>query len=66
MEAGVEKDALAGNITFKGVDFAYPSRPDARILSGFTLGMNAHPGGVDAIALGLVLCIAQGYLLSSF
>jgi ABC-type multidrug transport system fused ATPase/permease subunit len=62
MEAGVEKDALAGNITFKGVDFAYPSRPDARILSGFTLGMRmiARPGGWMPSRLSDWLCAQIG------
>jgi ABC-type multidrug transport system fused ATPase/permease subunit len=39
MDAGVEKDKLSGNIAFRNVHFAYPARPDAKILSDFNLGM---------------------------
>jgi ABC-type multidrug transport system fused ATPase/permease subunit len=38
MNAGVEKDKLSGNIAFRNVHFAYPARPDAKILSDFSLG----------------------------
>jgi len=38
---GVELEAVTGRVEMRGVDFAYPSRPDVPILRGFSLSVPA-------------------------
>ena len=45
--AGRKPDAIAGKITFTGVDFAYPTRPDAPVLRGVDLTLD--PGKILAL-----------------
>ncbi|KAK4757700.1 hypothetical protein SAY87_019001 [Trapa incisa] len=40
-EAGMELDSVTGLVELRGVNFAYPSRPDVRILSDFSLTVPA-------------------------
>lgn len=42
-------DAVAGNVGFKGVTFAYPQRPDTPVLNGFTLDV---PAGSNVVLVG--------------
>ena len=38
---GVELESVTGRVEMRGVDFAYPSRPDVPILRGFSLSVPA-------------------------
>jgi ATP-binding cassette subfamily B (MDR/TAP) protein 1 len=38
---GTTMDRLIGNIEFKNVDFAYPTRPDTRVLKDFSLSVTS-------------------------
>ncbi|XP_059667590.1 ABC transporter B family member 1-like [Cornus florida] len=40
-ESGLELDTITGQIELKNVDFAYPSRPDVRVLNDFSLSVTA-------------------------
>ncbi|KAG6769772.1 hypothetical protein POTOM_025434 [Populus tomentosa] len=40
-ESGVELESVTGLVALKNIDFAYPSRPDARILNNFSLNVPA-------------------------
>ncbi|KAL6859205.1 hypothetical protein ACP4OV_018207 [Aristida adscensionis] len=40
-EGGVELESVTGRVEMRGVDFAYPSRPDVPILRGFSLSVPA-------------------------
>lgn len=40
-ESGLELDSVTGLVELKNVDFAYPSRPDVRILNNFCLNVPA-------------------------
>ncbi len=44
---GRQLDAVQGKIEFKDVTFAYPSRPDVKVLQGFSLAL--QPGEVVAL-----------------
>ncbi|XP_062223848.1 putative multidrug resistance protein [Phragmites australis] len=44
---GYKPEKLKGEVDIKGVDFAYPSRPDVIIFKGFSLSI--HPGKSTAI-----------------
>lgn len=46
-ERGTGAEKLTGALRFENVDFAYPSRPDVTVLSGFDL--EASPGEVIAL-----------------
>ncbi|CAL5000394.1 unnamed protein product [Urochloa decumbens] len=45
--AGIELDSVTGRLEMRAVDFAYPSRPDAPILRGFSL--TVPPGKTIAL-----------------
>ncbi|ORZ38750.1 P-loop containing nucleoside triphosphate hydrolase protein [Catenaria anguillulae PL171] len=47
LETGVKPETVKGHIVFKGVDFSYPSRPDAQILKDFNLEI--EPGTTVAL-----------------
>jgi ATP-binding cassette, subfamily B (MDR/TAP), member 1 len=38
---GAEPESVTGRVEMRGVDFAYPSRPDVPILRGFSLSVPA-------------------------
>ncbi|KAK6943869.1 ABC transporter type 1, transmembrane domain [Dillenia turbinata] len=40
-ESGLELESVTGSVELKNVDFAYPSRPDVKILNNFTLNVSA-------------------------
>jgi len=40
-ESGLELESVTGLVALKNIDFAYPSRPDARILNNFSLNVPA-------------------------
>jgi len=40
-ESGIELEAVTGLVELNNVDFAYPSRPDVRILNNFSLNVPA-------------------------
>ncbi|XP_071685590.1 ABC transporter B family member 1 [Rutidosis leptorrhynchoides] len=40
-ESGLELDSVSGQLELKNVDFAYPSRPDVKILNNFNLSVPA-------------------------
>lgn len=40
-ELGLELESVAGQVELKNVDFSYPSRPEVRILSNFSLTVPA-------------------------
>jgi ATP-binding cassette, subfamily B (MDR/TAP), member 1 len=40
-EDGAEPESVTGRVEMRGVDFAYPSRPDVPILRGFSLSVPA-------------------------
>lgn len=40
-ESGLELESVTGLVELKNVDFAYPSRPEVRILNDFTLNVPA-------------------------
>lgn len=40
-ESGLELESVTGLVELKNVDFAYPSRPELRILNDFTLNVPA-------------------------
>ncbi|KAJ6425427.1 hypothetical protein OIU84_026075 [Salix udensis] len=48
-ESGIELEAVTGLVELKNVDFAYPSRPDVRILNNFSLNV---PSGKTIALVG--------------
>ncbi|KAM3615029.1 uncharacterized protein V6R79_022403 [Siganus canaliculatus] len=38
-QSGFKPDVIKGNIEFKNIHFSYPSRPDAKVLSGLSLSV---------------------------
>ncbi|KAK9158581.1 hypothetical protein Scep_005155 [Stephania cephalantha] len=38
-ESGLELDSVTGHVEMKNVDFSYPSRPDIKVLSNFSLSV---------------------------
>eukprot|EP00045_Choanoeca_perplexa_P017639 m.260542 g.260542 ORF g.260542 m.260542 type:complete len:1285 (+) comp17591_c0_seq13:3177-7031(+) len=46
-EKQLPKPTITGRVQFKGVDFNYPTRPDATVLNGFNLDVN--PGETVAL-----------------
>lgn len=40
-ETGLELESVTGQVELKNVDFSYPSRPEVRILSDFSLNVPA-------------------------
>lgn len=41
VDSGLELESVTGLVDLKNVDFSYPSRPDVRILSDFSLNVPA-------------------------
>ncbi|MGV3621653.1 MAG: ABC transporter ATP-binding protein [Archangium sp.] len=46
-DGGRQLDDVQGQVTFQNVTFAYPTRPDTRVLDGFTIAL--QPGEVVAV-----------------
>ena len=46
-DGGRQLDAVKGQISFQNVTFAYPTRPDTKVLDGFTLAL--EPGEIVAV-----------------
>ena len=40
-ESGLDLESVTGQVELKNVDFSYPSRPEVRILSNFSLNVPA-------------------------
>lgn len=40
-ESGLELESVTGQVELKNVDFSYPSRPEIRVLSNFSLNVPA-------------------------
>jgi ATP-binding cassette, subfamily B (MDR/TAP), member 1 len=40
-DGGAKPEAISGRITFQGVSFAYPARPETRVIDNFSLNFEA-------------------------